>query len=78
MTDKNIIDKVADSIKETVDKTRDTINEARHRGAAEIEAEKRAKLGDNMTSSEKLESMAEELKHRTQAEIDEAKRTHRG
>jgi hypothetical protein len=74
MTDKNIVDKVADAIKDTVDKTRNTINEARHRSAAEIEAEKRAKLGDNMTSTEKLESMAEELKQRTQAEVDEAKR----
>jgi phosphosulfolactate synthase (CoM biosynthesis protein A) len=67
------------SLKDQVDKgvkdVRDSAREAMHRGVADAEKEKREELGDEMTASEKLDSMANEAKNRAQAEIDAGKRS---
>jgi hypothetical protein len=65
---------MADKIKDTVRNAKDTIDEAMHRSTAEAEHMRRDVDGDNMTTEEKLTSLANEAKHRTQAEIDKAKR----
>ena len=72
MTDKNIVDKTADAIKGSVDEARDSINETRHRSAAEAEKAKRET--EDLTSSDKLKSLTKEAQERAQAEIDAAKR----
>lgn len=67
------------SIKHEIDKTardlKDATSEAFHRTAAEAEKARRDAEGEEMTSGEKLESMANEAKHRTQAGVDSAKRS---
>jgi hypothetical protein len=65
---------VGDKIKDTVRNAKDTVDEAMHRSAADAEHARRDVDGENMTTEEKLASMADEAKHRTQAEIDKAKR----
>ena len=65
---------MADKIKDTVRNAKDTIDEAMHRSTAEAEHMRRDVDGENMTTEEKLTSMANEAKHRTEAEIDKAKR----
>lgn len=68
MTLKDHLDKAVNDVK-------DSANEALHRSAADAEKTRRELDGDNMTSTEKLESMASEAKHRTEAEVDSAKRS---
>lgn len=67
------------SIKHEIDKAardvKDASSEALHRTAADAEKARREAEGDEMTSGEKLESMANEAKHRTQAGVDAAKRS---
>jgi hypothetical protein len=79
MTIKNNIDKAItdakDAAKKGIQDIKDATSEQLHRNAADQERERRKLESDDMTSSEKLESLAEEGKHRTQAEIDKAKRT---
>jgi hypothetical protein len=65
---------MADKIKDTVRNAKDTVDEAMHRSTAEAEHTRREVDGENMTTEEKLTSMANEAKHLTQAEIDKAKR----
>lgn len=65
---------MADKIKDTVRNAKDTIDEAMHRSTAEAEHMRRDVDGENMTTEEKLTSLANEAKHRTEAEIDKAKR----
>lgn len=65
---------MADKIKDTVRNAKDSIDEAMHRSTAEAEHMRRDVDGGNMTTEEKLTSMANEAKHRTEAEIDKAKR----
>lgn len=65
---------MSDKIKDTVRNAKDTIDETLHRSAAEAEETRRDVAGDEMTTQEKLASIANEAKHRTQAEIDKAKR----
>jgi hypothetical protein len=65
---------MGDKIKDTVRNAKDTIDEAMHRSTAEAEHARRDVEGENMTTEEKLTSMANEAKHRTEAEIDKAKR----
>ena len=72
MSDK-AVDRSADAVKGAVDNTRDTIHEAQHRTAAEIEKQKR-EHDTSMTAGEKVGSMAKEAKELTQAEIDAAKK----
>ncbi len=65
---------MADKIKDTVRNAKDTVDEAMHRSTAEAERMRRDVDGENMTTEEKLTSLANETKHRTEAEIDKAKR----
>ncbi len=65
---------MADNIKDTVRNAKDTVDEAMHRSTADAEHMRRDIDGDNMTTEEKLTSLANEAKHRTEAEIDKAKR----
>jgi hypothetical protein len=65
---------MADKIKDTVRNAKDTIDEAMHRSTADAEHMRRDVDGENMTTEEKLTSLANEAKHRTQADIDKAKR----
>jgi len=74
MKSKRTVDKVADTIRDTVDNTRDALNETRHRAAADNEAQKRRGLGQAMTPGEKIGSTLTEAKQRTQAEIASTKR----
>ena len=71
---KDGLDKTSEALKRGIDKTKDAIHEAAHRGAAEGEKVRRDAAGDEMTMGEKARSVANEAKHRTQAEIDAAKR----
>lgn len=71
---KDPVDKASEALKRGIDKTKDTIHEAEHRGAAESEKTRRDTAGDDMTTTEKARSVVKEAKHRTQAEIDAAKR----
>ncbi len=63
-----------DELNKTVNDVKDAASESAHRTAADAEKARRETESDEMTSSEKLESLADEGKHRTQAEIDHAKR----
>ncbi|HEY5341406.1 MAG TPA: hypothetical protein VIK27_10290 [Candidatus Aquilonibacter sp.] len=67
MTLKNEFDK-------TVNDVKDGVSESAHRTVADAEKARRETEGNEMTSSEKLESLANEGRHRTQGEIDHAKR----
>ena len=67
-------DKAADAIKRGVDDVRDTVNESKHRSAAEIEHDRRETAGDVMTPGEKLGSAAKEGKERVLADVDKTKR----
>jgi len=71
---KNPIDDVADAVKKTVDDARDGLNEARHRGEADLEREHRESEGDSMTAGDKAGSLAKEVKERMLSEVDGAKR----
>lgn len=79
MTIKNSLDKVItdvkDATKKGIEDVKDATSEVLHRGAAEAERERRERESNDMTSGEKLESLAEEGKHRVAADIDKAKRT---
>lgn len=67
------------SIKHEIDKTardvKDATSETYHRTAADAEKARREAEGDEMTSGEKLESVADEAKHRVHAGADAAKRS---
>ncbi|MBV9277751.1 MAG: hypothetical protein JOZ97_05900 [Candidatus Eremiobacteraeota bacterium] len=71
---KDIFDKAADAVEDTVKNVRDTVGEASHRSEADAEQEKRAIAGDAMTPGEKAESVVNEGKNRVQAEWDKTKR----
>jgi len=62
------------AIKDTVDNTRDTVNETLHRSAADAEETHRHVDGNTMTTKDKAASVASEATHRISAEIDAAKR----
>ncbi len=64
----------SDKIKDTIRNAKDSIDETMHRSTAEAEKTRREVAGEDMTTEEKLTSLANEAKHRTQAEIDKAKR----
>jgi hypothetical protein len=64
-----------DQMDKAVKDVRDGTDEALHRGAADAEKARREAEADEMTSGEKLESMANEAKHRAQAGVDATKRT---
>lgn len=62
-----------DNVKKGIENVKDAISEAGHRSAAEGEQAKRDLHGDEMTTSEKIGSVANQAKEATQAEIDAAK-----
>lgn len=62
------------SVKDTIDNTRDATREALHRSTADAERARRDIDGDDMTATDKLKSVGNEVKNRTQAEIDKTKR----
>ncbi|MFN2529168.1 MAG: hypothetical protein ABR584_10685 [Candidatus Baltobacteraceae bacterium] len=68
------MNKMADSVKDTVDNVRDGVNEGGHRTEARAEQEKRNLAGDEMTTSEKAKSMFNQGKNDVQAEYDKTKR----
>ncbi|HEY1655245.1 MAG TPA: hypothetical protein VGF86_09045 [Candidatus Tumulicola sp.] len=63
-----------DSIENAFKDVKDTVAEIGHRGAAEGERVKRETLGDEMTTGEKVKSVANEVKEKVQAEYDATKR----
>lgn len=71
---KDPIHEAADALEKAAKDVKDTFNEARHRGAADLERSKRDVAGDEMTPAEKAGSTLNEAKHRVQAEYDGAKR----
>ena len=62
-----------DRVKARVENVKDAINEKLHRGAAEAERTHREVAGDDLTASEKLASVANEVRNDTQADIDALK-----
>jgi hypothetical protein len=68
------MNKMADSVKDTVDNVRDGVNETGHRTEARAEQEKRNLAGDEMTTGEKAQSMFNQGKNEVQAEYDQTKR----
>ena len=71
---KDPINQAADAIDKAVKNVKDTVNEHRHKAAADLEHETRDVAGDEMTTTEKAKSALNEAKHRTQAAYDESKR----
>ncbi|MBC5815041.1 MAG: hypothetical protein GIW97_00725 [Candidatus Eremiobacteraeota bacterium] len=70
----NIMNKMADGVKDTVDNVRDGANEAGHRTEARAEQEKRNVAGDEMTAGDKAKSMVNQGKNEVQAGYDKTKR----
>lgn len=62
-----------DSIKNTVETVKDSVNEGLHKSTAEAEHARRETAGDTMTTGEKVNSMANEVKNNVQAGTDHAK-----
>lgn len=71
---KDTMNKMADTVKDTVDNVRDGVNEAGHRTQADAEQQKRNLAGDEMTTGEKAKSMFNQGKNEVQAEYDKTKR----
>jgi hypothetical protein len=63
-----------DDIVKGVKDVKDSITEATHRSNAEAEQVKRDVAGDQMTTGEKVGSVANQVKESAQANYDEAKR----
>lgn len=63
-----------DELKKTIDNVSDAVNEAKHRGNAEVERAKRAAEGDTMTATEKAGSFLKEGKEKVLEGVDRAKR----
>jgi hypothetical protein len=59
-----------ESIKSSVDNMRDAVNEKLHRGAAEAEHTRREVSGDEMTTEDRIVSLANEAKNNAQAGVD--------
>jgi len=70
MTDLN---EVKQAVKDTVDNTIDQTREAGHRSSADAERIRRDLSGDQMTTTEKVTSTANETKERVAAGIDHAR-----
>ncbi len=70
MTDLNEVKK---AVKDTVDNTIDKTKETMHRSSADGERMRRDLTGDQMTTSEKVTSVANETKERVAAGIDRTK-----
>jgi hypothetical protein len=62
------------SVKDTIENTKDATKEALHRSTADAEHARRDIDGGDMTATDKLKSVGNEVKNRTEAEIDKAKR----
>lgn len=62
-----------DRVKAGVENVKDAISEKLHRGAAEAERTHREVAGDDLTASEKVASVANEVKNDAQADIDALK-----
>jgi hypothetical protein len=63
-----------DDIVNGVKDVKDALTEASHRSNAEAEQVKRDVAGDQMTTTEKVGSVANQVKESAQADYDEAKR----
>ena len=63
----------AERLKERVANVKDAVNEKLHRGAAEAEHTRRDVAGDDLSASDRLASVANEVKSTTQADIDALK-----
>ena len=62
-----------DELNKAVRNVQDAFKEAGHRGEAQAEQTKRDVAGDQMTTSEKAGSMANQAKNTVEAEFDKAK-----
>jgi hypothetical protein len=71
---KDEFNKVVDNVKDTVENVKDAASEAKHRGAAEAEQQKRDVAGDEMTTGEKASSLINQAKNTVQGDIDATKR----
>ncbi len=65
---------IKDELNKGVKNVQDTVKEAGHRGEAQAEQTKRDVAGDEMTTSEKAGSAANQAKNTVEAEFDKAKR----
>ena len=68
-----VIREGAARFKDSVANVKDAVSEQLHRGAAEVERTRRDAAGDDLTASERLASIANEIKNNAQAEIDALK-----
>jgi hypothetical protein len=57
---------------------RDTVDEAEHRSAADLERAKRDSDPGTMTEGERLRSAVNETRHNVEADVDKGKREVRG
>jgi hypothetical protein len=68
-----VIREGAARFKDSVANVKDAVSEQLHRGAAEVEHTRRDAAGDDLSASERLASIANEIKNNAQAEIDALK-----
>ena len=66
---------MANDINKAIDNVADTVKEHLHKGNAEAERASREMAGDEMTTSEKIESGGREFAERAKAEGDHLKRS---
>jgi hypothetical protein len=74
----NEFDKTVNTLADAAKNTRDAVAEQVHKGKADAEREKRAEMGDTMTTGQKVESVGNEVTHEAKATYDHAKRDVRG
>jgi hypothetical protein len=68
------VTKVVDSVQDAGKNIKDEVSEGIHRGTADAEQKKREMAGDQMTTSEKANSILNQEKQTAQADIDAMKR----
>lgn len=74
---KDELNKVVDTVKDTVENVRDAASEAVHRVAALAEQQKRNLIGKEMTADAKASSMINQAEQTAQGDIDAMKRDDR-
>lgn len=62
-----------DTIKNTVETVKDSVNETLHKSTADAERARREAAGDTMSTGDKIGSVANEAKNNAQAGMDHAK-----
>lgn len=65
---------MANEMKRTIDDISDSVKEGIHRGNAAAEHETRKDFGDDMTTGEKVDSVANEAGENIKAGVDKTKR----